>query len=133
MDATIIVTRDWKFYEEGGVSTVALALPALALLVWITIGHSLAPLYSASKEIRMRDAGKLDPVKVRDKLSELHPMIDALNSLLLRIQRLIDRELEFTSNTAGELMTPIAVIKVQAQVALVGSIQRSSRFEWSVW
>jgi two-component system, OmpR family, sensor histidine kinase QseC len=81
----------------------------------------------------MRDAGKLDPVKVRDKLSELHPMIDALNSLLLRIQRLIDRELEFTSNTAGELMTPIAVIKVQAQVALVGSIQRSSRFEWSVW
>jgi two-component system sensor histidine kinase QseC len=72
-------------------STIDLARPAIALLVWVSIGCSLASLYSVSKEIDMGDASNLDPVKMRDKPNKLHPMIDALSSLLLPIQRSIEK------------------------------------------
>lgn len=39
----------------------------------------------------MGDASNLDPVKMRDKPNKLHPMIDALSSLLLPIQRSIEK------------------------------------------
>lgn len=97
---------------------IAFALPVLAILVWLSIGHSLAPLKMLSNAIRSRDASKLEPVEMGPTPAEVRPLVDALNQLLSRLASSIKRERAFTSDAAHELKTPLAAIKVQAQVAL---------------
>jgi two-component system sensor histidine kinase QseC len=97
---------------------LAYALPVLALLVWVSIGSSLAPLRTLSTAIRTRNVDNLDSIDMRRAPAEVRPLVDALNHLLMRLKKSIDRERAFTSDAAHELKTPLAAIKVQAQVAL---------------
>lgn len=94
------------------------ALPILALLVWLSISQSLAPLKVLSKAIRTRDVGELEPIDMVSAPVEVRPLVDAINHLLIQLRRSIKRERAFTSDAAHELKTPLAAIKVQAQVAL---------------
>ncbi|HEY1996286.1 ATP-binding protein [Paraburkholderia sp.] len=98
---------------------LAVALPVLALLVWVSIGHSLSPLQALSRVIRTRDASKLAPIELGPTPLEVRPLVEAINQLLARLRLSISRERAFTSDAAHELKTPLAAIKVQAQVALV--------------
>lgn len=95
-----------------------LALPVLALLVWFSIGWSLAPLKLLSGAIRARDINRLEPVDIGRAPTEVRPLVDAINLVLSRLRHSIERERAFTADAAHELKTPLAAIKVQAQVAL---------------
>ena len=97
------------------------ALPVLALLVWLSIGWSLAPLRVLSEAIRSRDVNRLEPVDIGHVPVEVRPLIDAINLVLSRLLRSLERERAFTADAAHELKTPLAAIKVQAQVALAES------------
>jgi two-component system sensor histidine kinase QseC len=48
----------------------------------------------------------------------VRPLVDAINLMLSRLQNSLERERAFTADAAHELKTPLAAIKVQAQVAL---------------
>jgi two-component system sensor histidine kinase QseC len=98
-----------------------LALPVLALLVWFSIGWSLAPLKTLSGAIRARDINRLEPVDIGRVPAEVRPLVDAINLVLSRLRHSIERERAFTADAAHELKTPLAAIKVQAQVALAES------------
>ncbi|MDB5961249.1 MAG: hypothetical protein JWP59_2543, partial [Massilia sp.] len=93
-------------------------LPVLALLVWISVHYGLRPLRAMSRAIAERDAGKLDPIDLTSTPVEVQPLIDALDRLLLRLSASIARERAFTADAAHELRTPLAAIKIQAEVAL---------------
>jgi two-component system sensor histidine kinase QseC len=95
-----------------------LALPVLALLVWFSIGWSLAPLKVLSNAIRSRDINRMEPVEIGRAPTEVRPLVDAINLMLARLQSSLERERAFTADAAHELKTPLAAIKVQAQVAL---------------
>ncbi|MDE1179872.1 ATP-binding protein [Paraburkholderia sp.] len=95
-----------------------IALPILALLVWISIGFSLAPLRTLSNAIRARHIHRLDPIEIERAPTEVRPLVDAINHVLSRLQHSFERERAFTADAAHELRTPLAAIKVQAQVAL---------------
>ena len=95
-----------------------LGLPVLALLVWLAIGQSLAPLRTLSDTIRARDARTFEPIDMERVPPEVRPLVDAIDQLLARLKQSIARERAFTSDAAHELKTPLAAIKVQAQVAL---------------
>lgn len=97
---------------------LALALPLLALLVWLSIRHGLRPLMRLSEAIGARDAANLEPIQLRQVPDEVHPLITALNKLLERLAHSLDKERAFTADAAHELRTPLAAIKVQAEVAL---------------
>jgi two-component system sensor histidine kinase QseC len=97
---------------------ILLALPVLALLVWISISKSLDSLRTVSRAISGRDAGKLDPIDTGIAPIEIRPLVDAINRLLSRLSLSMSRERAFTADAAHELKTPLAAIKVQAQVAL---------------
>jgi two-component system sensor histidine kinase QseC len=90
----------------------------LALFVWLSISNSLSSLRTVSTAISRRDADNLDPINARDAPIEVRPLVDAINQLLLRLSLSMSRERAFTADAAHELRTPLAAIKVQAQVAL---------------
>lgn len=95
-----------------------LALPLLALLIWVSIGRGLRPLERLSHVIAARNADNLDPIPLEHAPTEARALTDALNHLLQRLAHSIEKERSFTADAAHELRTPLAAIKVQAQVAL---------------
>ncbi|WP_175690659.1 ATP-binding protein [Burkholderia anthina] len=97
---------------------LAFALPVLALLIWLAIGRSLTPLRTLSEAIDARSPESLDAIGTTDIPDEVRPLVTALNTLLQRLRDSLDRERAFTSDAAHELKTPLAALKVQAQVAL---------------
>lgn len=103
---------------RGIVLPLVVALPVLALLLWYLIGRSLAPLKTLSTLIGARDARSLEPLGVVTVPDEVRTLVDAIDRLLARLRQSIVRERAFTSDAAHELKTPLAAIKVQAQVAL---------------
>ncbi len=95
-----------------------LALPLLALACAWAVRHGLQPLRHLSDALAQRKAGALEPVTSADLPAEMQPVIDALNALFSRIERMVATERRFTADAAHELRTPIAAIRTQAQVAL---------------
>lgn len=102
------------------------ALPLLVLLVWLSVRHGLKPLALLSGAVGARDAGNLEPIRPQRMATEVEALIVALNDLLGRLARSLDRERAFTADAAHELRTPLAAIKVQAEVAL-GATDEATR------
>lgn len=92
-----------------------LALPALFFLIHYGIRRGLEPLDNLSAELRTRDADSLHTVS-EDVPAEALPMVQSLNGLLTRVSAAIGRERRFTSDAAHELRSPLAALKVQAEV-----------------
>lgn len=108
--------------------TLLFALPVLGLLTWIGVGRSLSPLTTISHAIATRNAAKLDPIDVERIPDEVQPLVGSLNNLLSRLSHSIDRERAFTADAAHELRTPLAAIKVQAEVALAAQDDAQRRY-----
>ena len=49
------------------------------------------------------------------------PLVNALNRLLVRVDSTLQNERRFTSDAAHELRTPLAAVRIQAQVALAST------------
>lgn len=100
----------------GSLAPLLAAVPLLAILTWIGIGRSLAPLARLSREVAARSPDKLSPIDTANAPREITPVIASLNRLLDRLQRALDSERQFTNDAAHELRTPLAGIKTQTQV-----------------
>jgi two-component system, OmpR family, sensor histidine kinase QseC len=97
---------------------MALALPLLALAVWWAVYRGVQPIRRLGRALAERKPQALHPVAIDHAPAEMTPMIAALNTLLERIAGLLASERRFTADAAHELRTPIAAIRVQAQVAM---------------
>ncbi|HEY3326916.1 MAG TPA: ATP-binding protein [Novimethylophilus sp.] len=98
-----------------------LALPALALAIWFAVGAGLRPLQRLKREVKQRTAERLEPIGTAGVPIEVAPLAQALNDLFTRLQQAFESERRFTADAAHELRTPLAALKVQAQVALRAS------------
>lgn len=101
-----------------------LTLPLLAVLISLGINTTLRPLQRLALLVARREPGNLEAVDDRDAPSEIRPLLDALNTLFARLANAFENERRFTADAAHELRTPLAALKIQAQVA-----QRSSNDE----
>ncbi|PKO46391.1 MAG: two-component sensor histidine kinase [Betaproteobacteria bacterium HGW-Betaproteobacteria-22] len=95
-----------------------IVFPVLALLIWLGVGTGLQPLKQLKQEIRQRAAHRLEPVAMSGVPEEVAPLVLALNDLFLRLEKTFEAERRFTADAAHELRTPLAALKIQAQVAL---------------
>ncbi len=97
----------------------ALALPLMALVVWWVVGRTLRPVDEVARQVGALDAQALAPLDEAASLpDEIAPLRSALNALVRRVNEAFDHERRFTADAAHELRTPLAALKVQAQVAL---------------
>ncbi|MBH2019721.1 MAG: sensor histidine kinase N-terminal domain-containing protein [Burkholderiales bacterium] len=97
---------------------VAVALPLLVLAVGWAVRLGVQPIRKLGRVLAERQPQALSPVAIDHLPDEMAPMIAALNSLFERIGLLLESERRFTADAAHELRTPIAAIRMQAQVAM---------------
>ena len=91
-------------------------LPFLVISMFILITKELKPLNKLSKTLSLKDAN--DNLTLDENTTkELKPVVKSLNSLFFKIKTMIDKERRFISNAAHELKTPLAALKIQAEVA----------------
>jgi two-component system sensor histidine kinase QseC len=105
---------------------LAVALPALALLVWLGIRGALRPLRLLNRQVEERAPDNLGPVEILQAPEEVAPLVANLNRLFARVQSSIENERRFTADAAHELRTPLAALRAQAQVAR-GSTDEAER------
>ena len=96
---------------------MAWALPLLALGIWWAVRGSVRPLGRLGHAVAARQPQSLAPLSPEGVPPEVLPLVTALNELFERMARLLATEQQFTADAAHELRTPIAGIRMQAQVA----------------
>lgn len=93
-----------------------LLLPFALLALWWAVGRGLAPLAHIRDQLQQRAPDDATPLP-REVPSELHTLIDAMNDLIERVAQTLQRERRFTADAAHELRSPLAAMRVQAEVA----------------
>jgi two-component system sensor histidine kinase QseC len=121
--AQSIEVRDRAALEVASqtVLPVSLVLPVALLLLYFSIRRGLRPLDQLASEIAMRSSDNLAPLATGAVPAEARPLVAALNRLFFRVGIAIENERRFTADAAHELRTPLAALKVQAQVALLAA------------
>jgi len=107
---------------------MALSLAGVALLAGMLVVRALAPMARAERELRTRSPQDLAPLVASDAPQEMRPLLEALNTLLQRTAERLSREHGFTALAAHELRTPLAALRMQAQV-LLGEADPARRAE----
>ncbi len=100
---------------------VFLAVPIIALLTWVCIGHALRPLHIVAERVAGRSSFDLSPIEDPHFPVETKPLIDSLNRLFGRLAHAFDTTRRFTADAAHELRTPLAGIAAQTDVALLAT------------
>ena len=100
----------------------AVLVAVIALVVVVVVQRATRPVRRLSEELQARPEGQLTPISAPDAPRELLPLVDATNQVMLRLQRLLDHQKRFVRDTAHQLRTPLAVLKVQVQSALRGDL-----------
>lgn len=100
---------------------LAVALPVLAILIWLSVNAGLLPLGAVARQVQRRAPDNLAPLGEQAVPREVSPLVQALNALFARLRASFEQERRFTADAAHELRTPLAGVKTQAQVALAAS------------
>ncbi|PRX01307.1 UNVERIFIED_ORG: two-component system sensor histidine kinase QseC [Martelella mediterranea] len=101
----------------GLVIPAALVLPVFGFLIWFTLGRGLRPLNRIASDITARDGEDMRAIADEDAPSEVRPLVDALNGLFVKVDLARRHEREMTAFAAHELKTPLAGLRMQAQIA----------------
>ncbi|AKU23117.1 HAMP domain-containing histidine kinase [Massilia sp. MB5] len=106
----------WLLTSVGSdlVKDLLIAFPLVLLPIWIAVARGLRPLHLLSKRIAARGPDELSPLDINPNYADLLPLGQAINQLLAKLRRRIEREHNFVHDAAHELRTPLAVISVQA-------------------
>jgi two-component system OmpR family sensor kinase len=91
-------------------------LPIVSIAIWRTVGRATEPIRDLSADLETRGGDHLEPIDGANLPRELHPMIDAINTLLVRLKSALETERAFAANAAHELRNPIASARAQIQV-----------------
>ncbi|MFV9615045.1 MAG: ATP-binding protein [Gammaproteobacteria bacterium] len=92
-------------------------VPALSLILYISIDKGLKPLQRLAAQIDRRSGDNLELITNDYKYSEIVTIKNALNQLLHRLNETLSREKRITSDAAHELRTPLAAIRLHAELA----------------
>lgn len=116
-----------RYITRNTLTPLLVALPVLALMIWVVVGRALAPLQQVAREVSRRAPEALQAIDDRGTPREIHGLVLALNKLFERVDNALARERQFTADAAHELRTPLAALKTHLQVAHGNSAEQATR------
>lgn len=93
-------------------------LPLAVLLVWLALARGLKPLNQLESRIRARKPDDLSALDDSTVPQEVVPLVMAVNDLLERLKDSMATQKRFLADAAHQLKTPLAGLRMQADLAL---------------
>lgn len=90
-------------------------LPVALVAIILAVRFSLDPLRRFRSRLEARSARDLSVVPANDLPTEIGPLAETLNGLLIKLREAFEAERSFAANAAHELRTPLAGAIAQAQ------------------
>ena len=101
------------FHTQSLLATAAILAIGL-LLIYLLVGHALAPLKDLNTQIQRRTAKDLDrPLSIPDRGDEVTQLAQSFQELSQRLSRAFVMQRSFSQNAAHEFRTPLAVLKTR--------------------
>jgi two-component system sensor histidine kinase TctE len=97
------------FVLEGLLTAVSIAL------TWLAVTRGLLPLKKMQADLNARSHDSLAPVSAAQLPQELLPLVDAINTLLGKVQAGATAQQAFLANVAHQLRTPLAALQMQLE------------------
>jgi two-component system sensor histidine kinase TctE len=91
-------------------------LPLAVLLVWLALARGIKPLSELEERIRARKPDDLSPLDDRAVPLEVAPLVGSVNDLLTRLKDSLATQKRFLANAAHQLKTPLAGLRMQADL-----------------
>jgi two-component system sensor histidine kinase TctE len=95
-----------------------ITMPLAVLLVWLALVRGIKPLSQLEERIRARKPDDLSPLDVRAVPLEVAPLVASVNDLLTRLKDSVATQKRFLADAAHQLKTPLAGLRMQADLAL---------------
>lgn len=92
-------------------------LPMAVLLVWLALVRGIKPLSELEERIRARKSDDLSPLDDKAVPMEVAPLVLSVNDLLERLKDSIVTQKRFLADAAHQLKTPLAGLRMQADLA----------------
>ncbi len=92
-------------------------LPLAVLLVWLALVRGIKPLSELEERIRARKPDDLSPLDEKVVPLEVAPLVSSVNDLLTRLKSSIATQKRFLADAAHQLKTPLAGLRMQADLA----------------
>jgi two-component system, OmpR family, sensor histidine kinase TctE len=92
-------------------------LPLAVVLVWFALARGIRPLAQLQQRIHDRENNDLSPIAESDVPDEVAPLVRAINELLQRLDGSIAMQRHFLADAAHQLKTPLAGLRMQAELA----------------
>lgn len=92
-------------------------LPLAVLLVWLALVQAIKPLNRLEERIRARKSDDLSPIDAQSVPLEVAPLVYSVNDLLMRLKDSISTQKRFLADAAHQLKTPLAGLRMQADLA----------------
>jgi len=110
-------------------------LPLAVLLVWMALVRGIRPLNELEQKIRARKPDDLSPIEESFIPQEVAPLVSSINDLLTRLKASLTTQKRFLADAAHQLKTPLAGLRMQAELAqresnpqeIRGSLQQIAR------
>ncbi len=93
-------------------------LPLAVLLIWLALARGIQPLNKLEQLIRQRNPDDMSPLDESVVPIEVSPLVLSINDLLQRLQDSIATQKRFLADAAHQLKTPLAGLRMQADLAL---------------
>ena len=124
-DEIIVIAEPLRFrqtfvgtFHTKFVLMLVASLPLLLAGTWWMLRRTLRVVGDVATQVINRSPTDLRPIDIPSPPEELSPLLKSTNDLLARFAKALEAEHRLTASAAHELRTPLAAVKMQAQVAL---------------
>ncbi|NJM42997.1 MAG: sensor histidine kinase [Brachymonas sp.] len=93
-------------------------VPLVVFLVWLALARGIQPLSQLQERIRKRRADDLSPIDTMEVPLEVSPLVQSVNDLFARERSALVSQKRFLADAAHQLKTPLAGLRMQAELAL---------------
>jgi two-component system, OmpR family, sensor histidine kinase TctE len=93
-------------------------LPLVVFLVWLALARGIRPLNQLQERIRARRVDDLSPIDTQEVPLEVAPLVQSVNELFAKERASLLGQKRFLADAAHQLKTPLAGLRMQAELAL---------------